>query len=59
VHHAAGYKTTVFPSDTTTGWHSLGVHDLNASSWVRLVDPHYQITDGPVIADAVRFVRAK
>jgi hypothetical protein len=57
VHHAEGYSTKVFPNDTTTGWHSLGTFELKPASWVRLVDPHYQISDGPVIADAVRFVR--
>jgi hypothetical protein len=59
VYHAAGYQTTVFPSETKTDWHRLGVYDLNAESWVRLVDPHYQLTDGPVVADAVRFVRTR
>lgn len=57
VHHADGYNTIVFAADTETGWHSLGVFDLNATSWVRLVDPHYRISDGPVVADAVRFIR--
>lgn len=57
VHHVDGYATTVFAADTETGWHSLGAFDLNATSWVRLVDPHYAISDGPVVADAVRFIR--
>ncbi len=59
VHHADGYETTVFGPGAEPGWQSLGVFELNATSWVRLVDPHYQITDGAVIADAVRFVRVK
>jgi hypothetical protein len=59
VHHATGYDTTIFNADTKAGWHSLGVFELNSSSWVRLVDPHYQISDGPVIADAVRFIQQK
>ena len=57
VHHTGGYQTTTFPADTAAGWHSLGTFKLDGSSWVRLVDPHYQISDGPVIADAVRFIR--
>ena len=59
VHHTDGYDTTVFPDDTETGWHPLGTFELDGSSWVRLVDPHYRISDGKVIADAVRFVRVK
>lgn len=57
VHHTNGYDTTTFPSDTKAGWHSLGTFELDGTSWVRLVDPHYQISDGPVVADAVRFIR--
>jgi len=59
VHHTSGYQTTTFPADTAAGWHALGVFELDGSSWVRLVDPHYRISDGPVIADAVRFVRVE
>jgi len=59
VHHTEGYKTTVFPADTETGWHRLGEFELDGTSWVRLVDSHYPISDGPVIADAVRFVRVQ
>jgi hypothetical protein len=55
VFHKGGYRTRVFPRETKAGWQPLGQFDLDASSWVRLVDPHYQISDGEAVADAVRF----
>jgi len=58
VFHKGGYRTRVFARDTKAGWQSLGQFDLDASSWVRMVDPHYQISDGEAVADAVRFSKA-
>lgn len=55
VKHAEGYTTKVFNQNNSPGWRSLGSFHLDAKSWVRLVDPHYQISNGPVVADAVRF----
>ncbi len=50
-----GYQTRIFDQNGSPGWHLLGVYQLDGESWVRLVDPHYVISNGPVIADAVRF----
>jgi hypothetical protein len=57
VQHRDGYRTKVFGAQTEEGWHSLGTFTLESSSWVRLVDPHYRISDGLVVADAVKFLR--
>ena len=54
-----GYKTIIFNQNMTPGWHSLGKFRLDARSWVKLVDPHYIISNGPVVADAVRFYRVE
>lgn len=59
VFHKGGYQTKVFGRETKAGWQTLGEFDLDAASWVRLADPHYQISDGPVVADAVRFRRVR
>ncbi|MBX3435527.1 MAG: hypothetical protein KF847_19595 [Pirellulales bacterium] len=59
VHHQDGYSTTVLNQNDSPGWKRLGVHQFSGDSWVRLADPHYQISDGPVVADAVRFVRVR
>ncbi|MGE9267719.1 MAG: hypothetical protein ACQKBY_06450 [Verrucomicrobiales bacterium] len=57
VRSVGGYDTTILGAEAEAGWHSLGVFELDGRSWVRLVDPHYQVSDGPVAADAVRFVK--
>lgn len=57
VFHAEGYTTRVLDQNRSAGWHVLGEFELGPDSWVRLVDPHYPLSDGPVIADAVRFRR--
>lgn len=57
VRHRGGYTTRLLDQNHSSGWHHLGVFELMPESWVRLVDPHYAISDGPVIADAVRFRR--
>ncbi len=41
-----------------SGW-TLGEFELDGESWVRLADPHYRISDGAVVADAVRFTKVK
>ena len=57
VHHKQGYTTQLLDQNQSIGWHHLGEFELDAESWVRLVNPHYPISDGPMIADAVRFRR--
>jgi hypothetical protein len=55
VRHHSGYATKVLDQNHTPGWHVLGTFGLDSSSWVRLADPHHAISNGPVVADAVRF----
>lgn len=57
VFHRNGYTTQLLDQNHSAGWHRLGEFELAPDSWVRLVDPHYAISNGPVIADAVRFRR--
>jgi hypothetical protein len=57
VFHRDGYTTQLLDQNHSAGWHTLGEFELGPESWVRLVDPHYAISNGPVIADAVRFRR--
>jgi len=59
VHHTTGYTTKVFNQNRSAGWHSLGEFELDGESWVRLADPHYRISNGAVVADAVRFTKVK
>jgi hypothetical protein len=59
VRHRSGYSTKVFDQNGTAGWHVLGTFTLDGASWVRLADPHQVISDGPVVADAVRFRAVK
>jgi hypothetical protein len=56
VFHAGGYTTRYLSQTRNPGWHELGVFDLCSDSYVRLVLPGYFVrTNGPVVADAVRF----
>jgi hypothetical protein len=57
VFHRDGYTTQLLDQNHSAGWHRLGKFQFGPESWVRLVDPHYALSDGPVIADAVRFRR--
>jgi hypothetical protein len=57
VRHQDGYSTSVLDQNDSPGWKSLGAFELNEASWVRLADPHDQISNGAVVADAVRFRR--
>jgi hypothetical protein len=57
VFHRNGYTTQLLDQNHSAGWHRLGVFELGPESWVRLVDPHFALSNGPVIADAVRFRR--
>ncbi len=60
VHHADGFSTKYFDQNNTPGWHYHGNYRFSGSSYVRLLLPGYfQVTDGPVVADAVRFVLVK
>jgi hypothetical protein len=57
VFHKGGYTTRLLDQNHSAGWHTLGEFELGSGSWVRLVDPLYPLSNGPVIADAVRFRR--
>lgn len=58
VHHSDGYTTRYFNQNESPGWHQHGVYNFDGFSYVRLAIPGYfQITDGNVVADAVKFVR--
>lgn len=59
VSHKRGYTTHFLNQNRSAGWHVLGEFELGPDSWVRLVDPHYPVADGPVVADAVRFRRVR
>jgi len=57
VYHRDGYTTQLLDQNNSAGWHRLGEFSLGPESWVRLIDPHYPVSNGPVIADAIRFRR--
>jgi hypothetical protein len=58
VHHRDGYNTRYLNQGTSEGWHLHGTYHLDGTSSVRLSLPGYfQIADGTVVADAVKFVR--
>jgi hypothetical protein len=58
VSHADGYTTKYFNQNESPGWHLHGIYNLDGSSWIRLALPGYfQITNGNVVADAVKFVK--
>ena len=58
VYHQNGYNTKYFNQNNTDGWNHHGNYFLNADSYVRLILPGYfKITDGKVVADAVKFER--
>lgn len=59
VFHRDGYTTQLLDQNHSAGWHRLGEFELTPDSWVRLVDPHYAISNGPAFADAVRFRRVE
>jgi len=59
VYHADGYSTKYFDQNNSSGWKLHGRYELNESSYVRLLLPGYfEVTDGDVIADSVKFVKA-
>ncbi len=59
VSHANGYTTKYFNQNDSPGWHLHGIYKLDGSSWIRLALPGYfQITNGNVVADAVKFIKA-
>lgn len=58
VYHSGGYTTKYFNQNESPGWHRHGIYEFNGSSYVRLALPGYfRITDGNVVADAVKFVK--
>lgn len=60
VHHKDGYATRYMNQREGEGWQLHGTYKLDNNSSVRLSLPGYfQIADGNVVADAVKFVSAK
>ncbi len=58
VYHGDGYTTKYFNQSKTRGWHHHGNYKFDASSYVRLSLPGYfQVADGNVVADAVKFIK--
>ena len=58
VHHSDGYTTKYFNQNDSPGWHQHGIYKFDGSSYVRLALPGYlRITDGNVVADAVKLVK--
>jgi hypothetical protein len=60
VQHRDGYTTRYMNQKESEGWQLHGTYHINGSSSVRLSLPGYfQIADGNVVADAVKFVKVK
>lgn len=58
VYHTDGYSTQYFDQNNSAGWQLHGTYSLDRSSYVRLLLPGYfEVTDGDVVADAVKFVK--
>jgi len=58
VYHSDGYTTKYFDQNRSSGWQLHGTYELDESSYVRLLLPGYfQVTNGDVVADAVKFVK--
>jgi hypothetical protein len=60
VHHSGGYSTKYMNQRASQGWQLHGSYHLDGTSSVRLSLPGYfQIADGNVVADAVKFTKMK
>ena len=60
VHHTGGYTTKYFNQNESPGWHEHGIYEFDGFSYVRLPIPGYfRVTDGDVVADAVKFVKIR
>lgn len=60
VQHRDGYTTRYVNQEASEGWQLHGTYQLDGTSSVRLSLPGYfQIADGKVVADAVKFVKVK